>query len=303
MRIATATLSLLLAACAAAPAVSQDADDPLTRPIAPEYADRWLKPIAPVRLHGASYFVGFSGLGIVLVDTGDGLILFDGGVPQAVPQIEANIRALGFDIADVKLIFSTEVHWDHAGGFAALARDSGATVVASAWSAPRLRRGMTGPDDPQFAIRIALPPVERVRAVADGEEIRIGNTVVTAVATPGHTPGSMSWRWQSCEAGACRTMVFASSLNAVSSDDYRFTDPANAGVVASFRASIARLRAMPCDILLITHPDQFGLDSRLAALAGHAAPDTLVDPAACRSYADAAERKLEARLAREVDGG
>jgi metallo-beta-lactamase class B len=76
--------------------------------------------------------VGFAGLGVALIHTSDGLILIDGGVPQAVPVVEANIRQLGFRLGDVRFILSTEPHWDHAGGIAALARDSGAIVIASA---------------------------------------------------------------------------------------------------------------------------------------------------------------------------
>ena len=48
--------------------------------------------------------------------------------------------------------------------------------------------------------------------------------MLTAMATPGHTPGALSWRWESCDGGVCRTMVYADSLTPVSRDDYRFSD-------------------------------------------------------------------------------
>ena len=89
------------------PALTQSHDDPLTRPIAPQSAQRWLGPQAPVRIHGQTYLVGFAGLNVALIRTSAGLILMDGAVPQAVSDVKAHIRALGFSIRDVKLILST----------------------------------------------------------------------------------------------------------------------------------------------------------------------------------------------------
>jgi len=276
-----------LATVASSAAAGQDTDDPLLRPIAPDHAARWLEPRPPTRIHGNSWLVGFGGLNVALIRTDAGLILIDGAVPQAVPAIEANIRQLGFRIEDVALILSTEPHYDHAGGIAALARDSGATVVASAAAAEVLRRGRSGPDDPQAAHLPDFPAVERLRIVADGETLRLGDTEVTARATPGHTAGSMSWSWRPCDPEGCVDIVFASSLNPVSADGYRFSDPRNRPVVAAFRRTFEAMRALPCDIIIPAHP-------WIAPPGG--------DDQACRAYADAHERRLDARLAEEQAG-
>lgn len=212
---------LLIALALLAPRLQQD--DPFTRPIAPKAAAKWLGPQAPIRVFGNSYLVGFQGMNVALIDTGKGLILIDGALPQSVRDVEANLARLGYPIQDVKLILSTEPHFDHAGGLAALARDSGATVLAGSWAAAALKRGMSSPDDPQFAWLPPFPAVSWVRAVQDGEAIRLGSVTVTARATPGHTPGSMSWSWRSCEGRRCRAMVFASSLNPIAADGYRFS--------------------------------------------------------------------------------
>jgi metallo-beta-lactamase class B len=277
-----------------------DEDDPLLRPIAPESAARWLVgPEEPIRIHGNTYLVGFAGLNIALIDTDDGLILIDGAVPQAVRDIQANIRRLGFRPEDIRYILSTEPHLDHAGGIAALARDSGATVVASPAAAEVLRRGRSGPDDPQAAWLTDFPPVQRLRAVADGEVLRLGNVEIVARATPGHTPGSMSWSWRSCEGGACLDIVFGASLNPLAAGDYAFSDPRNAPALRAFRTTFARLRTLPCDILLTAHPGQSDGEQKLARLRGGRAPNPYVDPNACRAYADRFEALLEAQLTRE----
>lgn len=275
-------------------------DDPLTRPIAPEFAARWLGAQEPLRIHGNTYLVGFEGLSVALIDTGDGLILIDGAVPQAVGAIEANIRKLGFRVEDIRYILSTEPHYDHAGGIAALARDSGATVIASAAAADVLRSGRADDDDPQHDHLPAMPAISNVRVLGDGERLRHGNTIVTARATPGHTAGSMSWTWRSCEDGTCHDVVFASSLSPVSADGYRFSNPAHAATVAAFRRTFALVRAMPCDVLISAHPDQSGGDARLRRFRAGERPSPLVDPSACRAYADRAEQRLDARLAEEA---
>ena len=293
--------ALALFAALAAVTPAQDADDPLLRPIAPESAKRWLGPQEPARLFGNTYLVGFEGLNVGLIDTGAGLILIDGSVPQGVRAVEANIRKLGFRIEDVKYILSTEPHYDHAGGIAALARDSGATVVAGAAAAAVLRGG-TDPSDAQTVWLPPFPAVQRLRTVRDGATIRLGSVTVTARATPGHTRGSTSWTWRSCEARRCRTMVFAASLNPVAPDSYRFSDPGHAWLVASFRRSFAAMRRLPCDMLITSHPSQPGDGEKLRRLAERREPNPFADPGACRAYADKAAAALDKRLADERAG-
>jgi len=289
-----AALALLTSAATA------QQDDPLTRPIEPEAAAKWIGPQAPIRVFGNSYLVGFEGMNVGLIDTGKGLILIDGAVPQSVRSVEANLQKLGYRIQDVKLILSTEPHFDHAGGLAALVRDSGATVLAGAWSVTALKQGMSTPDDPQAAWLVPFPAVSRLRAVKDGEVIRLGNVAVTARATPGHTPGSMSWTWRNCEGRVCRTMVFASSLNPVAANGYRFTR--HPEVVASFRSTQARVRAMPCDILFSAHPDNSGGPEKYARFTKGVRPNPYVDPGACRAYAARSATALAKRLADEKAG-
>ncbi|MBX9860565.1 MAG: subclass B3 metallo-beta-lactamase [Sphingomonas sp.] len=275
--------------------------DPLTRPIAADYAARWLAPQPPKRIYGNTYLIGFRKMNVALIDSGAGLIMIDAALPQSVAAVEANIRALGFKLSDVKLILSTEPHYDHAGGLAALARDTGAIVVASAPAAAVLRAGKSDTDDPQFGQLPALPAVTgKLRVVRDGEAIRLGKVTVTALATPGHTAGSMSWRWQSCEGARCLNMVFASSLNPVSVDGYRFSDPAHTASVAAFRRTIAKVGVMPCDVLFTAHPDNSGGDTKFAAFEARPVPNPFIDPGACRDLGARYTKILDERLASEA---
>ncbi|WP_454279835.1 subclass B3 metallo-beta-lactamase [Sphingomonas sp. Marseille-Q8236] len=281
--LATFAIAVTLAAAAGQPQA-----DPLTQPIATEREAEWLAPRPPVRVFGNSYLVGFGGLNVALIDTGRGLILIDGGLPQAAPAILANVAKLGFRPRDIKYILSTEPHFDHAGGIAALARDTGATVIASARGAEGLRTGRLAADDPQRGYDSRFPAVRSVRVIRDGERLALGNTVLTARATPGHTMGSMSWTWRSCQRDQCRSIVFASSLNPVSTDDYRFSASSSRPVVAAFARGQSAMRALPCDILITAHADQDGATDRFRTTAG-----------ACRAYAQSSERALARRLRSE----
>jgi metallo-beta-lactamase class B len=295
-----AALTLGLAALTAPISARPQDDDPMLRPIAPDYAAQWLKHQAPIRIFGNTYLVGFEGLNVGLIKTDAGLILIDGALPQSVRAVQANIRALGFDPRQIKYILSTEPHYDHSSGIAALARDSGATVLASAWAARSLTAGRANPDDPQAAILEKFPPINPVRAVRDGQQIALGGVVVTAHATPGHTPGSMSWSWRTCEGQRCVTAMFASSFNPIAADGWRFLD--HPGQLAAFRQSISRMRAFSCGLLISAHPGQSGGDEKYAKLAAGTRPNPFLDPHSCQGYADRFQRALNERIAKEKAG-
>lgn len=261
----------------------------------------WNLPQEPFRIHGDTWYVGTAGLGAILITSKDGHILVDGGLPQSAALIADNIRAAGFRLEDVKLIVNSHTHYDHAGGIAALQRASGARVAASPASKLALERGGPTEDDPQFAFgrqHNDYAPVRKVRAVADGEVLRVGPLAITAHFTPGHTPGGTSWSWRSCESGKCLDVVYADSLNSVSAPEFRFS--AQASRVAAFEGAIAVVEALPCDILFAPHPAFIDMSARLAKRKTEPKVNPFVDPQACRNYAAGARQRLKARIADET---
>ncbi|MFT3792962.1 MAG: subclass B3 metallo-beta-lactamase [Rudaea sp.] len=272
----------------------------LTRPMPGK--PEWTRAHVPIRIYGNTYYVGSYGISAVLVDTGAGLILLDVGLPQSAPQVEANIAKLGFKLADVKYVLNSHAHFDHAGGIAALVRDSGATAIASPSGATALRAGHVVADDPQASdvANAAFPAAARVREIADGEAVRLGDTAITAHFTPGHTPGSTTWTWKSCENGKCLDVVYSDSLSAFASDGFHFlADATHGDLTASFRKSIRTVASLPCDILVSTHPDASGADERLAKLAVRREPNPMIDAQACRRFAAKFEKMLDERIADE----
>lgn len=290
----------LCAALLATPAMAADDVDHVHC----DNCEEWNQLQPPFNIFGNTWYVGTSGLSSILITGNAGHVLLDGALPQSAVQIQANIQALGFRIEDVKLILNSHEHWDHAGGIAALQRASGAKVFASPAAARVLRQGTAGSDDPQFdpVSPVHIPKVAEVTDVSDLKTLSVGKITLTAHATPGHTPGSTTWTWTSCQANECRKLVYADSLNPVSLGDFRFSGgDGRPDISGQFAASIASVAALPCDIVLSVHPGMTDTFEKRSART--AERNTFVDPTGCATYADAANQRLKARLEKEGQPG
>ena len=252
----------------------------------------WTTPAPPVRIHANTYYVGTCGISSILIVGSDGDVLIDGGPEEAADLIADNIRALGYRLTDIKYLLNSHEHFDHAGGLAKLQRLTGAQLVASPAQAQVLNSGVPAKDDPQFGVLKSLPPAHVDHIISNGQMVRVGNIAVTAAFTPGHTSGAVTWHWGSCDGGVCRQIVYADSLTPVSSDTYRFRD--HPAYVSAFRASIAAVAALDCDILLSPHPGASDLPHRFAL------GKPLLDPDACKNYAASRAKDLDDRLAKEA---
>jgi metallo-beta-lactamase class B len=286
-----ATFALLVAAMPAAAA--------RTTPHPARCADDagWDEPAVPRRVYGNTWYVGTCGISALLLTSDAGHILLDTGTETAAPQVEANIRRLGFRVEDVRVIVGSHAHGDHAGGIARLQRASGATVRARGPAAAVLATGRADRSDPQFATLKPFPAVEGIEVLDDGAHVRVGTIDLVAHATPGHTPGGTSWTWRECERRRCLDIAYVDSLTAISDDVYRYSDDAaHPGALAAFRDTLATVAALPCDVLVTPHP---GASAFWARFSPHAS-QPLVDAGACRAYADAARRRLDDRLPREA---
>lgn len=258
-----------------------------------ERCDGWNEPQEPFRVHGNTWYVGTDGLSSFLIETDDGLILLDGGLPQSAALIDANIRAIGFDPLDIRAILVSHAHFDHAGGVAAMQRFSGANVFSSEAGAVTLASGRLEEDDPQYVVDTdegSFPAVKNVTAVGDGEFVSVGSVDVKANYTPGHTTGSVTWTWESCALNTCLNVVYADSLTAVSAQGFSFV---SSGAADRMVESAGRIADLPCDILLSPHPFFFGMYDKLER---RDEGNPFVNSFACTFYAESALDWLEQRL-------
>lgn len=255
--------------------------------------DEWDKSAPPYRIHGQTFYVGTCGISSVLVDTEQGLVLFDSGTELGSRVVEANLAKLGYRMSDVDALIVSHEHFDHVGGMARLQKLSGATVYTGAGAVDVLRSGTDHPRDPQAGMHEPMEPVSgAIKAVGDGETLTIGGKPFLGIATPGHTIGAMSYSWESCEPGDCVTIVYADSLSPVSRDAYRFTDDTE--LVRGYRAGLASLAKTGCDLLLTPHPSSSDMVDRLAGDA------PWVDSNGCKVYAAKIGKRLSDRLTQEA---
>jgi metallo-beta-lactamase class B len=245
----------------------------------------WNQPVEPFRIAGNLYYVGATDITSYLITTPKGHIVLDGGFVETVPMILANIRKLGFDPKDVKILLNSHAHVDHAGGLAELKRATGALLYASRGDIPQLARG--GLDDPQFGNRFPVPPVHADRIVEDGQRISLGGTTLVAHLTPGHTPGCTTWTMR---AGG-KAVVFVGSPSTPS--EYRLTNnPRYPNAIADYRKQFATLKSLGCDVFLGSHGGFFGLADMIAGKKKFAGCDEY------HAFLATFERRFEERVAR-----
>ena len=257
---------------------------------------RWNEPFEPFTVIGNIHYVGTAGVSSFLITTPDGHFLLDGIVPQSVPQIAANIRALGYDIQDVKYLLNSHAHFDHAGGLAGLQRLSGASMVASVADKPVLEAGDIS-YGPSSGMR--FPPVRVDRVIGDGERLTLGGVALTAHLTPGHTEGCTSWSMDVTGADGTRHTAFFHCSATVAGQ--ALVPESYPGMVAAFRSTFARVRAMRADVLLANHENFFDLNERRERQrAGDA--NAFVDADALQAFNTTLEAAFEAELARQQQG-
>jgi len=251
----------------------------------------WNKPAEPFHIIANVYYVGTADLSVHLIATPQGLILIDQGLPESVPLIEANIKKLGYKLSDVKLLLAGHAHFDHVGGLAALQKDTGAAIVASAGDTPFLEAGHItyGPSKP-----VGFAPVKVDRVVHDGETVSLGGVTLTAHLTPGHTPGDTSWTLPVRENGKTLTVLFVGSTS-VGGNPLKNV-PEYPGIAADYRASFAKLRSMHADVLLTEHQSVSG-EIEKAARAKPGAPNPFIDASALGRNVDASEKDFDTQFA------
>ena len=246
----------------------------------------WAQPWAPFQVIGNIHYVGAAGVSAFLITTPVGSILLDGGLPETAAQIQANIKTLGFRIADVKFLLNSHAHYDHAGGLAELKRASGASMVASAGDTPALRAG--GAD---------MPPVVVDRVIGDGESVKVGDTAMTAVITPGHTKGCTTWTMTAMDQGKPRRVVFYCSTSVV---DRLVGNERYPQIAADYERSFGRLKTLECDVFLGPHPAFFSMAEKVERMkSGGSAVNPFVDPREMSRYVAQSERAFSSELAKQ----
>ena len=217
----------------------------------------WTRPIAPFHIIGNVYYVGSEGLAAYLITTPKGAILLDGTMEANVPAIEANIKALGIKLSDVKILLNSHAHFDHADGLAHLKRDMGATMMAMKGDVWALENGKHFGDQNYVG---TFAPVKVDRVLDDGAKVTLGGVTMTALATPGHTAGCTTWVLPVRVRAGVKTVVFPCSMTVAGNK--LVGNRQYPGIVADYRRTFDRMAALKADVVLPAHPEQAQVTTR-----------------------------------------
>ena len=260
----------------------------------------WSKPTKPYRVVGNIYYVGTEGISSWLITSSEGHVLLDGGPNAEVgKQIERNIASLGFKLTDVKILINTHAHYDHAGGLAQLKADiPGAKLWISRGDEPAIEQGHHIGDNENGPT--PMPAVKVDKSFGDSQKLKLGETAMVAHLTPGHTIGCTSWSTAVIEKGRPLNVTFPCSLSVAG--NVLVGNKEHRTIVADYRESFAKLRAIPTDVMLPAHEEQGNLlAKRQKQLRGD--PNAFVDPTELSRFVDASESAFNKELARQQAAG
>lgn len=147
--------------------------------------------------------LGHSGIvAATALETGDGIALFDTGPESTFDNVIVDLRKAGFEPTDVRHVFLSHIHFDHAGAAWRFAQT--ATIYVHPIGAPHLidptkliesATRIFGDDMDRLWGKIAPVPKERVRILEDNDVVRVPPFDIRAVATPGHASHHHVYHW------------------------------------------------------------------------------------------------------------
>jgi len=254
-------------------------------------------PFPPFEIAERLFYVGAADYASYLLVSDDGLIVIDGGDAETGRQVLQNIRALGFDPANVKILLNTHQHFDHAAGLAAIAKAApGAKLHVSAADGAVIAAGGRG--DPYLTEeKYHYEPLKPDVILNDGDKVSLGGWMLTAHITGGHTKGCTTWTFPVRVAGKVRQALVHCSSSVLPGYKLGKTET-YPGQTADYERSFRVWKSLPCEVFIASHGSFYGLKKKRAALdAGD--KEAFVDPAGCKAYYEQQEAAFKAALAKQ----
>jgi metallo-beta-lactamase class B len=258
----------------------------------------WDQPFPPHRVIGNIYYVGTKGLASYLITTPQGSILINSSLESSVPLIRASVEKLGFRFQDVKILLISHAHFDHCAGSFLVKELTGAKYMVMQQDVAEIESG--GKDDFQYGKTpdTLFKPIKVDRVLHDGDQVKLGDAVLTARLTPGHTKGCTTWTMKARDGGKAYDVVIVGSPNV--NAGYKLVNNALYPQIADDYARMFRvLKSLPCDVFLGAHGNYYGLEAKFARMSkGGANP--FIDPDGYKRYVDEREKTFRSELEKQT---
>jgi metallo-beta-lactamase class B len=258
----------------------------------------WGQPFPPHRVIGNIYYVGTKGLASYLVTTPEGSILINSSLETSVPLIRASIEKLGFRFQDVKILLISHAHFDHCAGSFLVKELTGAKYVVMDRDVAEVEDGGKGDFQYGKTPDTLFKPVKMDRVLHDGDQVKLGDAVLTAHLTPGHTKGCTTWTMKARDGGKAYDVVIVGSPNV--NAGYKLVNNALYPQIADDYARMFRvLKSLPCDVFLGAHGDYYGMEKKFAKVKqGGANP--FIDPDGYKRYVAEREKTFRSELEKQT---
>jgi metallo-beta-lactamase class B len=220
----------------------------------------WTETTEPFRIAGNLYYVGTYDLGCYLIATPKGHILINTGLAESVPMIKKNIVQLGFKFSDIKILLTTQAHFDHVAGMAEIKKLTGAKMMVDAKDAKVLADG--GNSDYYMGGKGPLYlPVKADKLLHDRDSISLGGTKLVLLHHPGHTQGSCSYLVNVKDEKRSYTVLIA-NMPTILPDTKMTGMPGYPGISKDFAYTLDTMKKLQFDLWVASHASQFDMHEK-----------------------------------------
>jgi hypothetical protein len=233
---------------------AQTVDEPKNNP------EEWSKIYEPFRIAGNLYYVGTYDLASYLIVTNKGNILINTGLADSLPIIKNNIKKLGFNYKDIKILTLTQAHFDHMGAMADIKKETGAKLYVDEKDAGELKSG--GKSDYELGkYGVTFKPVNPDFLLKNNGKIKLGNTTLILLHHPGHTKGSCSFLFETKDKNQTYKVLIANLPSIII--DRKFSDVKDyQNIQKDYAETFKAMKNVDFDIWVASHASQFDLHTK-----------------------------------------
>ncbi len=225
----------------------------------------WEGATGPLRVGPHTWFIGQTWIGVIVLETKEGLVIIDAGLSGQMWHIFESIRKLGYDPEhDIKLCLLSHCHMDHFSGIHILQNYSHPVVYMS-----EIEKEWPYREDLCNGIPAGLDyymPFKPDRFFDYSRPLEFGGYSIECVLTPGHTPGTTSFFFEDTDEDTGRTYTIGMhgglGLNTVTDQNFETAEEASAAR-AGFRQMLLDVRDRKVDISIANHPDNIHFFDRV----------------------------------------
>ena len=243
--------------------------------------------VAPFQVFDNLYYVGARTVSAWLLESDQGLILFDSLYGELTALAINSIRDLGFDPDDIRYLIVSHAHYDHVGGARRFQEEFGSVVMMTEadWNMVA-----------EPAIDQEYPKPIRHLSASDGSTLNLGRTRLRFFQTPGVTPGVLSTRFTVYDNGYPHDAFLfgGAGLNFSGSDRTEL-----------YISSVERIMKLEgIEVNIPNHPDVADVFERYEILQERqdGDPHPFVDPESWNAWLDLLLLGAQAKLERELGG-